>query len=123
MKADSSRALLLDVATDIEPLKSIENEAAYGLEVDLSGDKFDVIFDTGSSDLWVFKEGVECLNSNGNPVPDARCGFGPEFEGNFDEGEVDNQNFVRWSLLARRRYMLIRGVLSSSLNMPVEKSC
>lgn len=91
---------MLDVASDTETLNSIENDAAYGLEVNIGGDNFDVIFDTGSSDLWVFHQGVQCLNANAKPVPDAQCGFGPEFQGNFDEGEVDNQNFVSSMLSA-----------------------
>lgn len=99
-KSPSSKALLLDLATDIEPLKSVEGGGAYGLEVGLSGETYDVVLDTGSSDLWVFHEGVQCINSAGSIVPDSKCDFGPEFPGTFEEGTIADQHFVSTQLNA-----------------------
>lgn len=49
-KAPSSRGLLSVLASDdIVELDSAGGGAGYAVEVDLSGAKYDVIFDTGSS--------------------------------------------------------------------------
>lgn len=52
-----------------------------------------MIFDTGSSDLWVASAGFECLNARGKPVATGKCNFGPLWDGKYEEGQVARQNF------------------------------
>lgn len=87
-------AFRLDAADDTVDLFPTNGGGAYGVKVDIGDDSYDVIFDTGSSDLWVFHDGVECINSQGNQVSDSVCNFGPEFAGSFDEGTVSDEHFV-----------------------------
>ena len=58
--------------------------------VELSGESYPLIFDTGSSDLWVAKSTIQCYNEHGNPVARGQCHFGPLFPGTFDEGKAPN---------------------------------
>ena len=114
-KQASSRALLLETADDIAPLQSVEG-TSYSVEIKLSGDPYDVIFDTGSSDLWVFHAGFTCLNSQGSPVATSRCDIGPEYTGDYDDGTVDNQHFV--SMLYYTHLQLTTdGKIASSLSL------
>ena len=82
---------MLDVSTTA--LQPIEDGAGYGVEVGIGSQSFVELFDTGSSDLWVAKTGVKCVNANLKSVPASDCDFGPEFSGGFDEGMVANENF------------------------------
>lgn len=76
-------------------LSPVESGGAYAIEVGLGGKNYDMIFDTGSSDLWVFKSGAKCVSAKGVPKPASFCGFGPEFSGTFEDGSIPNENFVR----------------------------
>ena len=80
-------------AAGITTLTPVEQGAGYGADIQLGGQSFTLIFDTGSSDLWVAETGVECVNANGNRVPVARCAFGPLFSGNFEEAQIPKENF------------------------------
>lgn len=93
-KAPSSRALLSVLASDdIVELDQAGGGAGYSVEVDLGGDKYDVIFDTGSADLWVFDSDVQCINANDEDVDNSKCNFGAKFSGDFDDGDVDDEHF------------------------------
>lgn len=78
----------------------VDEGGAYAIEANLGGKNFDVIFDTGSSDLWVFKSGVKCVTGTGHPAAASQCGFGPEFKGNFQGGPIKNETFICASSLA-----------------------
>lgn len=93
-KAPSSKALLSVLASDdIVELDSAGGGAGYSVEVDLGGNKYDVIFDTGSSDLWVFDSDVQCINANDEDVDNSKCDFGAKFSGDFDDGDIDDEHF------------------------------
>ena len=67
--------------------------ASYAIDIDFGGTTFQVIFDTGSSDLWLPETGVKCVDVNGNPQPTAACGFGPLASNTFQDGTIANENF------------------------------
>jgi hypothetical protein len=75
------------------PLNSIRGGAAFAIDVELGSDTFQLIFDTGSSDLWVAEQDVECVNANGKKIPTKRCAFGPLWSGDYEDGQVPRQNF------------------------------
>ncbi|KAK3706964.1 hypothetical protein LTR37_012463 [Vermiconidia calcicola] len=92
--SDSSKDLMSLRAARLDaPLNPVENGAAYAIDVGLGNDTYSLIFDNGSSDLWVAETGVQCMNARGRRVPVGRCEFGPLFSGDFQDGEVEGQTF------------------------------
>ncbi|KAJ7340019.1 aspartic peptidase domain-containing protein [Mycena albidolilacea] len=61
---------------------SFDNE--YLVNITVGGHPFQVILDTGSSDIWVTNDNFTCVDANRNPVTAATCNFGPA---KFDPGE------------------------------------
>ncbi|KAJ7234054.1 aspartic peptidase domain-containing protein [Mycena haematopus] len=49
----------------------------YLVNITVAGKPFQVILDTGSSDLWVAHSGFSCFDLNGTAVPPETCKFGP----------------------------------------------
>ncbi|KAJ6474047.1 acid protease [Mycena vitilis] len=49
----------------------------YVVNASVGGKYFNLILDTGSSDLWVVQDGFSCLDLNGTAVPASMCDFGP----------------------------------------------
>ncbi|KAJ7850419.1 aspartic peptidase domain-containing protein [Mycena olivaceomarginata] len=49
----------------------------YLVNITVGGHPFQVILDTGSSDIWVTNDNFTCVDANRNPVPAATCNFGP----------------------------------------------
>lgn len=84
--------LLSDATGETTPLNSIEDGVSFAVDVELSGQSYQLTFDTGSSDLWVAQAGFLCVNAHGNVVAESRCHFGKLFTGTFDEGKVPNQH-------------------------------
>ncbi|KAJ7664537.1 acid protease [Mycena polygramma] len=49
----------------------------YVVNASVGGKYFNLILDTGSSDLWVVQDQFSCLDLNGTAVPASTCDFGP----------------------------------------------
>lgn len=68
-------------------------QVEYLLNVTAGGHNYSLIIDTGSSDTWFVKSGFQCLNAYRRVVPVAQCRFGPEFQGDFPSGIIEEQHF------------------------------
>ncbi|KAJ7457963.1 acid protease [Mycena galericulata] len=62
---------------DTDVLDGAAFDQEYVVNITVGGKYFNVILDTGSSDLWVVKEGFSCFDLNGTAVPASTCDFGP----------------------------------------------
>ncbi|KAJ7155092.1 acid protease [Mycena filopes] len=63
--------------TDTLHLDGAAFEHEYLVNITVGGKPFQVILDSGSSDLWVAHSDFGCLDLNGTVVPPATCNFGP----------------------------------------------
>lgn len=89
-----SAALLSELAASkTTPLIAVESGGGYAVDVELGSDSFTLIFDTGSSDLWVASQGVKCVNAKGKQVATSKCAFGKLWNGKYEEGQVAGENF------------------------------
>ncbi|KAJ7232458.1 aspartic peptidase domain-containing protein [Mycena haematopus] len=59
------------------PLDYTTSGDEYLVNITVGGKPFQVILDTGSSDLWVAHSGFSCLDLNGTVVSPETCNFGP----------------------------------------------
>lgn len=91
--ADSHQALRNVAKAVSTPIEAIEGGAAYTIDIDFGGQTYSVIFDTGSSDLWLPATDVKCYSAYGTPVPVSQCEFGPTFDGTLSGGMISNLNF------------------------------
>lgn len=41
-----------------------EEDSGYAIDINFGGKTFEVVFDTGSSDLWLAEQGFKCVNVN-----------------------------------------------------------
>lgn len=73
-------------------LQSIGGDA-YAVTTNLGGSNFPLIFDTGSSDLWVAQTNFQCLGSNNKPKPASYCDLGPKFSGKYTGGQIKGKKF------------------------------
>lgn len=76
-------------------LQSLEIGEEFATEIDISGQKFQVIVDTGSSDTWVVEKGFECVSvSNGSDVvAESVCAFGPTYTSGSSFKQIPNEFF------------------------------
>ncbi|KAK3633523.1 hypothetical protein LTR56_015776 [Elasticomyces elasticus] len=66
--------------------------ANWYTEVDLNGQKFEFMIDTGSADTWILKDGFVCTNGTATQ-PQSYCGSAPYFKGTFSGGQIKTENF------------------------------
>lgn len=67
---------------------------AYITDVEVGGDTYSLIVDTGSSDTWLAKHDFVCLDIlTRAEVPIEQCRLGPLFQGEFPGGPVDDLVF------------------------------
>ncbi|SMQ48133.1 unnamed protein product [Zymoseptoria tritici ST99CH_1A5] len=74
------------------PLDNVAAGAAYALTVNIDGSDYQVLFDTGSSDLFLAKHNFVCEDADGAPVEQYQCPLraGPEA---FSQGTIEDQLF------------------------------
>ncbi|ORY30798.1 aspartic peptidase domain-containing protein [Naematelia encephala] len=53
------------------------DDCSYSINITVGQQDFSVIFDTGSSDLWLHTANFTCLDTNGVAVPVVDCSLGP----------------------------------------------
>jgi hypothetical protein len=72
------------------------NNAVYFAPVTLRGNVYNLILDTGSTDLWVYREGFQCISSKitREPRDDWKCNHGPTFKGDVTQSQVPNRTFA-----------------------------
>jgi len=75
------------------PLISAESGQGYAINIAFGGRTFEVILDTGSSDLWLAEQSVKCVDIDGSPQSVSACGFGPLASNIFQGGAIKNENF------------------------------
>ncbi|KAK5160671.1 hypothetical protein LTS14_001683 [Recurvomyces mirabilis] len=66
---------------------------AYAIDIDFGGQTFTTIFDTGSSDLWLAQQDVQCVEYLDKVLQPAACTFGLLAPDTFEDGTIDNENF------------------------------
>ncbi|KAH9834335.1 acid protease [Teratosphaeria destructans] len=74
-------------------LISAEYGAGFAINITFGDQVFEVIMDTGSSDLWLADSSVECVNDYLIETSVASCGFGPLADSTFQNGQISNENF------------------------------
>ncbi|KAI3323244.1 acid protease [Xylariaceae sp. AK1471] len=82
-----------DDSIGIDHIRAELNQIEYITKVGIRSESYDMIPDTGSSDMWIGQEGFKCLDSfHGLEVPQEDCQFNPRSKGDFPGGKIDNQN-------------------------------
>ncbi|KAF2716344.1 acid protease [Polychaeton citri CBS 116435] len=79
--------------TAYSSLQSANAGASFAVDIDFGNQTFSVLFDTGSSDLWIPHQTVKCVDYFNRPQLASECGFGPLYHGDFEEGNVEDTNF------------------------------
>ncbi|KAF7712948.1 Acid protease [Penicillium ucsense] len=76
-------------------LLALEIGEEFATEIDIAGQKFQVVVDTGSSDTWVVEKGFECVSvSNSSDVlAESACAFGPTYTSGSSFKQIPNEFF------------------------------
>ncbi|RAL13386.1 acid protease [Aspergillus homomorphus CBS 101889] len=70
----------------------IEGEE-FATSITVGSDSFDVIVDTGSSDLWLVEKGFTCLDENSKQVSESECVFGPAWSPTSSFSKISGEEF------------------------------
>jgi hypothetical protein len=72
----------------------VQEGSVFGVPILVGDQQFEVIADTGSSDLWLAGANFKCLSFNtAKPVPQSECNFGPLYNISGTFTKIPNQNF------------------------------
>ncbi|EIN11159.1 acid protease [Punctularia strigosozonata HHB-11173 SS5] len=73
---EALRASSLDSYNLTSVLTSADGGFRYYADIDVGGQDFKVLVDTGSSDTWLIQKGFSCFDIDFNPETEDECGFG-----------------------------------------------
>ncbi|PKX89325.1 pepsin-like aspartic protease [Aspergillus novofumigatus IBT 16806] len=87
--ARSAVELNSQVRTGSTNLVSFAEVGGFATSITIGNQTFEVVIDTGSSDLWVVREGFICINPESRrEVPQWECEFGPAYAPNTTFHEI-----------------------------------
>ncbi|KAF2860997.1 acid protease [Piedraia hortae CBS 480.64] len=75
------------------PLVATAENSGYSTILNFGGKDYSVIFDTGSSDLWLASSSLKCIGRFHDSLPLSSCNFGPLGPATFTGGQIPNENF------------------------------
>ncbi|KAL6799892.1 aspartic peptidase domain-containing protein [Trichoderma sp. SZMC 28012] len=73
-------------------LASVFSNTELAGEVTVGNQTFKLIFDTGSSDLWIPGENFQCVSANLTVQSSSVCNFTTTFKGTYSGGEIRDQH-------------------------------
>ncbi|KAK4963030.1 hypothetical protein LTR10_000657 [Elasticomyces elasticus] len=79
-----------DASQNVTSILPVHKGVSYAIKISFGGKEFEVIIDTGSSDLWLPKRGVRCSGDDGTSTA---CNFGPLADPGFQDGGIANETF------------------------------
>ena len=86
-------ALFSRLNTNDAVLSSAESGTGYAVDIQFGSSTFTVLFDTGSSDLWLPASDFQCVNEAHVSQPLSAFKFDQTVSGGFSDGEIADQNF------------------------------
>ncbi|TPX09845.1 uncharacterized protein E0L32_008867 [Thyridium curvatum] len=87
------RQLQSRAGSSVIPLKAADFGTIFDVEVSFGDQKFLLIPDTGSSDIWVVGTGFECFDSNQTVLPQSSCRFANTYNKSATFHEIHNETF------------------------------
>ncbi len=92
-KTPSSEALRKRYASPVAPVTPTFEGLAYVANITIDGQEFDVVLDTGSSDLWVAYSNYTCVNGTSNQeLSQDDCGLIPTYTPGSDFETISGLN-------------------------------
>ncbi|EMD84840.1 hypothetical protein COCHEDRAFT_1119081 [Bipolaris maydis C5] len=80
--------------TRIAPLYSIRGGGGmYAVDVQVNGETFRLLADTGSSDMWLPSQDLKCVNSMSQEPPPPTCNFTKFISPTYSGGQIPNRHF------------------------------
>ena len=80
--------------TRIAPLYSVRGGGGlYAVDVQVNGETFRLLADTGSSDIWLPSQDLKCINSMSKEPPPPTCNFTKFISPTYSGGQIPNRHF------------------------------
>lgn len=78
-------------STASSSLQFVTHHMSYAIKIDVGDRAYNVIFDTGSADLWLATEDIDCYCGEQQKIDKHMCcKFGASANGTFGQGRSDN---------------------------------
>ncbi|EUC28973.1 hypothetical protein COCCADRAFT_40582 [Bipolaris zeicola 26-R-13] len=74
------------------PLETIELGSRYGIDVQVDGETFRLMADTGSSDTWLPSQDLKCFDDKTKEVPQSQCNFTKLTPPTFSGGQIPDRH-------------------------------